>query len=667
MLSIFGHNLTAASVVHLMCLLASGAVGIGVITCSLYGWGRLARRLTRHPSGTWPVTVALGVSCVIFLGGLMNLCRLALPVGLAGIVFIGLTLTTLARRQDGISLWRIGTRNVRWESALQWTAALALTGFTIAFQLAPSLYNTGDDFQQYFPHVVRMVETGTLYGGPLNGLGGVTLGAQAFLQGFIVAFFPIRFINGADAVFCFFLCLVLPLAVTIERPALGVAGLAGTLAAFVIDPQYINVTSLFSMSAIFSALVILSVDPREGPDGASLCWHQSAAPALFYAGAAALKPTSLVFLGLHFVITIIASYLETLNARGTLARAGRIVAWALIFISPWLLLYSPYYVVGLLNPIGQSVNDLLNPIGQSSGLLPELRGLPSIASLLSPAGTFYGSPRLLYTVLGAGLLSCAVLAVLRGCREPCSRRSWTTLATALAAAGASYFFWVVIGPSLHEPAAVLRFSIPALIGTTSAALPLWAMLSSRRTSAVAIIAAAVLLFLFIPATHERVSRLFHEGTELAYLHNWSRGGVEHARHVVDSTQRGNAAGIRSFQELIPSGETLLVWVVTPFLLDFNRNKIIDMNVEGLGKPWARIPAVRYVLWQYKGYAVNTPEILSRDISGGRHMGAISASALDVAFWLKEALSVSRILRDEDGIVLFEIGGSAPTVPNPTLD
>jgi hypothetical protein len=75
---------------------------------------------------------------------------------------------------------------------LQWTAALALMGFTIAFQLAPSLYNTGDDFQQYFPHAVRMVDTGTLYGSPLNGLGGVTLGAQAFLQGFIIAFFPIR-------------------------------------------------------------------------------------------------------------------------------------------------------------------------------------------------------------------------------------------------------------------------------------------------------------------------------------------------------------------------------------------------------------------------------------------------------------------------------------------
>jgi len=107
--------------------------------------------------------------------------------------------------------------------------------------------------------------------------------------------------------------------------------------------------------------------------------------------------------------------------------------------------------------------------------------------------------------------------------------------------------------------------------------------------------------------------------------------------------------------------------VTPFQLDFKRNKIIDMNIEGLGKPWARIPAARYVLWQYEGYAVNTPEILSRDISLGRHMGAISASALDVAYWLQEAASVSRVLRNEDGIVLFEIGESAPAAPNPALN
>jgi hypothetical protein len=242
------------------------------------------------------------------------------------------------------------------------------------------------------------------------------------------------------------------------------------------------------MSAIFSALVIFSVDPRERPDGASPCWRQSAVPALFYAGAAALKPTGLVFLGLHFVITSIAGYLETLNARATLRRAGWIAAWGLIFLSPWLSLYSPYYVIAL-----------LNPIDQSSTVLPELRGFPSLASLFSSAPTFFGSPRSLYTLLAAGLLSCAILAVSRGCLEPCSRRSWIALATTLAAAGGSYFFWVVIGPRLHESLAALRFSIPALIGTTSAASPLWAMLSSP------IATATVLLFLFVPPTHERVS------------------------------------------------------------------------------------------------------------------------------------------------------------------
>ena len=81
--------------------------------------------------------------------------------------------------------------------------------FTIATQLPPSIYNFHDDYQKYFAYPVRMVETGTVFGSPLSAMGLQTLGAQAFLDGFVVAFFPIGYINGVDAVFGLFLCLIL--------------------------------------------------------------------------------------------------------------------------------------------------------------------------------------------------------------------------------------------------------------------------------------------------------------------------------------------------------------------------------------------------------------------------------------------------------------------------
>ena len=652
MMSVLGHYITAESLVRLAGTLLSGAAGVGLMTCSLYGWGRLTRHLAGLPNGTWPVSVAVGLSCIVFLGGLLNLCRLAFPAALGGIVLIGLVLAAHFWRQNR-SIFNLWGRGTGWQLALQGTAVLILMGFTIAFELAPTLYNAGDDFQHYFPHAVRMVETGTLYGSPLNGLGGITLGAQALLQSFIIGFFPTRLINGADAVFCFFLCLILPISVTMGRPTLWVAGLVGTLSAFLIDPQYTSVSSLFSMTSLFATLVILDVDPREGGEGAPWRWREAAAPALLYAGVIAMKPTGVVFLALYFGIRALAACLEMPNARASLAKAGWIAAWTLIFLSPWLLLYSPYYLAGL-----------ISPLGQPSTPLPEVHASPGIAQLLSAAPTFYGSPRLAYTCIAVGLLSYAAVAVIRGFREPRSRRSWDGLAAASAAGGASYFLWVVIGPYLDESTSMLRYSIPALIGTTSVVVPLWAMLSARGAPAVVILVSVALLVLFSSSTRERVSRLLHEGTALAYLHSWSSAGIARARHVTNVALTDTAAAsVQDFQNLIPPGEAVLVWTVTQFLLDYHRNHIIDMNLEGLGKPWARIPAVRYVLWQYEGYAANTPELHQRDIAVGRHTGALAARALDVTDSLEDAVLTSRVLRDKDGIVLFEIGERTPTAPD----
>ena len=86
-------------------------------------------------------------------------------------------------------------------------------------------------------------------------------------------------------------------------------------------------------------------------------------------------------------------------------------------------------------------------------------------------------------------------------------------------------------------------------------------------------------------------------------------------------------------------------------LDYQRNRIIDVNEEGLGKPWARIPQFHYILWQYKGYGVNTVETLTRETAVGRHTGALGARGLDVLFWLDDVVQTSENLGDHDGMIL----------------
>jgi hypothetical protein len=584
---------------------------------------------------------------------MLNLFRLAYPLALAGIVILGLGLAALAKRQDGVRLQMPSDLGTRFFIASWATAFLALTGFMIATQLAPSLYNPGDDLHHYFPHAVRMVETGTLFGSPLNGLGGITLGGQAFLHGFIVGFFPLRFINSVDAVYCFFLCLTLPGAIALNRPPIALAALAGTLVVFIIDPQHVNVSSLFSTVAVVAALTILRVDPREGGESDSPSWRRTAAPALFYAGAIALKPTSVIFLGLQFVIASTLSCWERQDWRSGLANAGRIAVWSAIFIGPWLLLYAPYYLIALTNPIGRPLT-----------AIPQVRVSTSIASLFSPAETFYGPTTLAYTCVAAGLFLCALNAVADlGMSK--NRKSSLELGSATTAAGASYLFWTLIAPHIGVSTDVFRYSIPVLIGVASAAMPLCVMVSVRRGTTVLVIAALiVMIVLFGSSTMERMARLLHQGTDLAFLHRWSPAGISHARRSMKpELEREMMTEVQGIQAIVPPGDPLLAWTAAPFLLDYRRNKIIDVNEEGLSKPWGRVFSFRYVLRQYIGYGVDTEQTLERDLSFGLHPGRISARALDFMHWMDLIQRESKTLNDQNGLVLFETNDQTPLPPN----
>jgi hypothetical protein len=99
---------------HIICLrysnllevfeFGAGAAAVIVMTCALYGWGRMTRNLVLLPDGTWPVSTALGMAAVIFLGGLLNFARMAFPIVLAALILVGLILALHAILRDEIAL-----------------------------------------------------------------------------------------------------------------------------------------------------------------------------------------------------------------------------------------------------------------------------------------------------------------------------------------------------------------------------------------------------------------------------------------------------------------------------------------------------------------------------------------------------------------------------------
>jgi len=287
-------------------VIAASLALIAVATLMFFGWGAAFLKLLRLEPANWPLTVALGMAAVVFLGGILNLTRLAYPVALAIVAVIGIVLAFRAR----ISLER--------PPLIIGLLIAIIVIFTIATRLPPSIYNFHDDYQKYFAYPVRMVETGTVFGSPLSAMGLQTLGAQAFLDGFVVAFFPIVYINGVDAVFGLFLCLILATQFTTDR-FMRVVCVASVV---LINPQYVNISTLYCGSAMIMAMAAV---------------EDSAALGLLYAALIAMKPIYAVFVAIH-LLTI---------AAGGIRSAVRTGLAAAIFLSPWVLVHAPNYLAAL--------------------------------------------------------------------------------------------------------------------------------------------------------------------------------------------------------------------------------------------------------------------------------------------------------------------------------
>jgi hypothetical protein len=210
---------------------------------------------------------------------------------------------------------------------------VVVLAFVVVTQLPPGAYNFRDDYQKYFGHTVRMLETGTVFGSPLSVIGLDTLGGQAFLQAFPVAFFSLRYINGVDAAFAMFLCMMLASQFTKGRQELLPMALVCTLSVVIIDPQYVNVSALYTGSLLMMALI-----EEEGSD--------AAVTGLLYGALAAMKTS--------FALFILAHLAATLWVRGV-KWTGRTVAAGALFLAPWILVHAPHYVAVLGG--GQAIAD----------------------------------------------------------------------------------------------------------------------------------------------------------------------------------------------------------------------------------------------------------------------------------------------------------------------
>ncbi len=624
--------------------IAAAAFLIAVAAVSLFGWGELANRIAGYRTRNLPLTMAIGLAVFLFLGGVLNLLRIAYGPSLDSVLLGGIVAAAFLGRSRISGLRDRGAIPSIAAAALVVAAILA---FTLTTQLPPRAFNYHDDFEKYFSHPVRMLQTGTAFGSPLSAIGFETLGGQAFLHATILNHFPIPFINGADSVFGLFLSLLLAGSIVPRsNPHIPVL-LLSMLTVFFIHPQYVNTSALYLGSALMMAsILVLAPDPEHGnADSGEL---PSPVPiALLHSALIALKSSFLLFPTMQIFL-----FLPCLLLLG--ARVRRMLRWlfataslTILFLAPWLLLHLPHYI----RSSGSSPKD-----GATTALNQELH---FFSPEKLPYGASYAHYTLLLSVVSAFLAAIAILA----CRRIHDRERRIPFAWIVASGGSVVFCVLLLiasGPFLAGYQVSLRYAIPFLIAGVPAAMSFAWSLSlqenergRRRTVAVLVIIAGLgILAAFANPLAERIRHARIHGNILAIPPAADHGYLAYNEQVLSGDMGRRIAGA---QDHVPAGQPFVAWVSAPFHFDYGRNAIFDADPSGIANPWAYIPKTEYIILEYRGNGVRPIDQYERyfDLSTmyDRKSAFLSLEFLRIVL---ERSDKGKKLFDDGGIAVFRI-------------
>jgi hypothetical protein len=596
---------------------------LGAVGLSFIGWGRAARRLLTPGPGSWATDAGLGLAALVALGGVLDLARLATRPVLVAVVTLGalLAIAELARVRTSLPAGAAAWTELLLAAAL----AVGAIGFRVATTVPAAAYNSVDDFQKYLVHPVRMLATGTVAGNPTSAIGAETLGGHAFLHGLVHAVLPLGYVGALDAAVGLAALAALAARAWWRRVAPLPGAAIGVALVLVVEPQIVNVSSLYVGAALLATAFALCADDREpGPSPAAV--------GLVYAALVASKTSFGLFVSLHAALVAVA----VARRRGSLAAGaawlGRSASWSIAFLAPWIIVHVPIWR------------------GAGASLFPTPPGIvrPPL-DLLSAEPLFYGGTAAHYTalaVLAVGV-AAAALALDRG-------RTAAVLGAAAGAAtvGAAYLILTRLLPErLNGVEQGLRYSIPVLLAGLAVPLGIaagaGAGLARRALGSVASLGAVALALAFGPEWVDRSAQALRTGSVLAFrtlatdpsyleLNAWVLAG-------------GATPHMRAVQSRVPAGEPLVAWVGFPFLLDRARNPVFDVEPTSLANPWARFPAnVRWAVWEYRGPTI--PPRVDPSVAPGEHERRMAA-AKDARWGELERLAAG-------GAAVYDDGGFA---------
>jgi hypothetical protein len=612
-----------------------------VVYAAAFGWGRqVERHLYKTPLGSSAYSVALGLVAWLLVGAFLNHLSLALPLALDVILVVGLVLAVMEWRSHAFSM--AGLRPGL--NAVPALIALSCGAFFAWYLLPAGGFNHHDDFYKYLPRVIRMLQIGTLSGNPFDFVGIDSLGMQSFLQGFFIGHLPFYYLNAFDAVFCMVLAALLLDALGRQLQIGWAIRSLAVACLLIINPQYVNISALYSAIAMIIALSMASFFMVRNLDTSSSARVAKAAVpvGLFAAAIAGLKVTLIPYAGAYLLVLLLLMLIRSGTRRRTLPAALSAGSAALVLAGAWAALSSDK-LIGLFDiatrklerfaalpastdsAVSQTTGPLHSPAGEP-GIqcrLPDAENASYLHEVVTKGDLFYGGHIYQYLGLASLIAAMGLFAVVLLYRRPSQQLVLLPAAAAGIAAIVS-IIGVTMGVYGIHVNALVRYNTPVFV----AVLPVLGLLlfaatrrhdeAGRRSSPTILSILVILLTLAAPSAAfaslwmERAQQAIDYRHILAYS---TSTGESYQTNLSDAFSDRTRDVVKSVQGRLPVGTSVLVWMPVPFHLDFARNQVLTLASPGsfdeiTGIPDAMRPlwlqqqlqdaGVEYVFWEYRG-------------------------------------------------------------------
>lgn len=567
----------------------------------MYGWGNIfyLNTFSKYIS----VNIVIGMGITLFLGGILNILNLAYQSTIDIIFLFGLVLFILKIYKIRNYFYLPKLINKEIKSYFPILLPITLLLISITSSINPEAYNYHDDFQKYFVHPVKMLETGSVFGSTLGAIGRETFGGQAFFQSFYISWLGLKAINIFDSIFCLSVSTLLIIEQGIKQKTLTFGILASCLL-ILIHPQYVNVSSIYSGILFMLASIVLILELFGNRSSLNFSLFKIIFGLSFcFASLISLKTTYGLFSGVFYLLIIIFVCVSRTFTKNFIYFIFVTPVLSFMFATPWMFFSLQNYA------LKQSTNNPLDLNLESHQYY--FTNLFSIDNCC-----VYGGLQLQYTILaflGVYLIILSIYAFKKQNLKFQKKNKIILLISSITLISGFIFylfFTLFINPVYHSILTATRYSIPFLIGTIPLGLLLlYSLYPSHLRYLKLVLCTLIIIFSisFFPQYEKRITQRFECGSQLSFTSfACSEDYINYNKDILDYEKK---LMIQKWQENIPKNVPVMAWINAPFFLNFKRNEIIEIDIAGFDNPWTIFPSAEYMILEHSGYATRTLKYL----------------------------------------------------------